>query len=180
VKLLETKRERWVLFAAVVLSLCYVFLPGIRWVASVALRSNPVRAGHIQVELPRSWGILASPDVIIARTPVCITQVCAGASPAPQSAMEITWVPLPGNAEELVTEAETRSMEQDGYVNRRLQVFHGAEGPMTCIEAKKEQMKEVVRCYCRASAPGLSAKFTGDSVHIGAFYSAVRSVRIVR
>jgi hypothetical protein len=168
---------RWLMAVAAVLLLLDVFAPGVNWILSAAVRKNPVRNGHVEVVVPRSWLVLNLVGDMISAVPGgCITRFCS------TSSATFSWSrPLPGSFEATkratFKAATIKALEEDGFANPVLRRFDGAAGSFECVEGLKPAPAHTASVWCQASSATIMAVYQGDPAHVNSFYALARSVR---
>ena len=158
---------RWLIAVAAVLLLLDVFAPGINWILSAALRKNPVRNGHIEAVVPRSWTVGKLLHDTIAIVPGnCITRFCSLSTAMFAWTPPIPHVPAGVDPQAIAKRMAIKGLEEDGFANAALRSFSGTAGSWECFEGVKPWPDYTASVRCHALSGNIEAFFEGDPAHV--------------
>jgi hypothetical protein len=172
----DTKLKRWLIVLAGVIWMWYLLGPGLEWLASIAVRPDPVRTDHVQASAPRLWHVVTTSGAIFESKQACITVFCSPASIVQNSVISVVWTPGMHSMSEAFREGVSRTMETEGYSIRTVRSVEGASGIFQCIEGTRGR-PSVVKSSCYALQSDLRADFDGEAMDLGAFYAILRTAR---
>jgi hypothetical protein len=116
-----------------ILFLAIVFWPTIRWLPQMLTRVNPVRAGQVEVEVPRGWVVRKETSRVQAAKP-CLTVFCS----QPSGSIAVSTVDEPDLDETTWRKSAEAVLQKFDFPSPRLRQIAGDSGVSKCLEAKRD------------------------------------------
>jgi len=166
-------REQIKALCLLIVLLTFVALgPALKWSITAAFRENPVRAGHMEVAIPRTWLTRVSDSSIEAWKPTMTVF-----SSTPSASMKISLLDSVAITEEIWLDSAQTVLRERRLSNPTPRSFRGSAGPIRCLEGTTDEIPQRAGSTCIASESRIVASFEGMVSQLNGFYSIVKSAQ---